>query len=974
LIWHVFSAISFRIDIVLPEIALLNTYDYINMGKTGDSLKQALDYHQAGELSNAAALYLKIIKVNPQHVDVLFLLGTLYLQAGNADDAVTFLKKAIELKPDHVEAYNNYGTALQEQGKLKDAVESYSHALSLKPDFADAFFNLGNVFNKLHKTDKAIENYSKAALFNPDCAKAYCTLGTIFLEQGKLEDAATNLNKAKSINPESADVHNNLGIVLSKQGKTEEAISSFKYSINLNPGDHKTHSNLASALKESGRLKEAIVSSNEAIKLNPQNAEAYNTLGTIFQKSGNLEDAVESYKTAIEIRPENHEIHTNLGSALKELNRLEEAAACCRRAITINPEDTEAYNNLGTILQEEGLLEEATECYKQAICLNPNHAMAYSNLGTILQKQGKAEEAEVNCRQAVTLNPENAYFHNNLGAVLQEQEYFDEAIACHNRVIELDPEFAEAYSNLGVIFKNQGLSESALINLRKSLVLKPDNAEVHKIIGIILEEQGKTDEALFSYQESLRLKPDPGIEIKTALLHPIINNSQKSITQYRDNLFNRIESLKQKNLAIEDPPGQVGSTNFYLAYHGLNEKEIQEKVASLYMDVCPDLLWTSDNLDEKQPQPYEKINIGIISHYLNSHTIGQLNHGIIKHLSRERFHVTLFRFVGENEDSMSEAINSDADEVVVLPRKLKPARQIIAEHSLNILFYLDIGMDPLTYFMAFSRLAPIQCTTWGHPITTGIPNIDYFISSKMAEVAEAEEHYSEQLILPDRLTTYYYRPQLPEYQRSREYFGISENYNLYVCPQTLFKFHPDFDVILGDLLRKDKKGLLVLTEGKHAAWTEMLQDRFSGTFPDVTDRVKFLPRLPRDDYMSLLNIADVLLDPPHYGGGNTSLEAFAFGIPLVTLPGDFLRSRLTLALYRQMDIMDCVAYDAQTYIEIAYRLANDAAWRSEIADKINSKADCLFEDIETVHELERFFETAIQKIPNNNLLLEKQLT
>ena len=297
----------------------------------------------------------------------------------------------------------------------------------------------------------------------------------------------------------------------------------------------------------------------------------------------------------------------------------------------------------------------------------------------------------------------------------------------------------------------------------------------------------------------------------------------------------------------------------------------------------------------------------------------------------------------------------------MLPKELKKARQEIASHSLDVLFYLDIGMDQLTYFLAFSRLAPVQCVTWGHPVTTGIPNVDYFISSEKAELPDAQNNYSEELVLPGNLTTYYYRPQLPDEPKSREYFGLGKEYNIYMCPQTLFKFHPDFDSVLGKLLRQDQSGLLVLIEGMHENWTRLLHDRFTNAFPDVIDRVKFLPRMPKNDYMSLLQIADVLLDTPYFGGGNTSLEAFACKIPLVTWPGEYLCSRLTLALYRQMDIMDCVASDAQSYIKIAYRLANDATWRDEIAGKIEAKADCLFENIETVHELERFFEMAVEK-------------
>jgi predicted O-linked N-acetylglucosamine transferase (SPINDLY family) len=350
--------------------------------------------------------------------------------------------------------------------------------------------------------------------------------------------------------------------------------------------------------------------------------------------------------------------------------------------------------------------------------------------------------------------------------------------------------------------------------------------------------------------------------------------------------------------------------------------------------------------------------------------MGKLNYGIIKNLSREKFNVKLFRFSGGREDHLSKTIDKAADEVVMLPKKLKPARQEIADHSLDILFYLDIGMDPLTYFLAFSRLAPVQCVTWGHPVTTGIPNMDYFISSSKSEPPGAEDHYLERLILPDRLTTYYYRPELPEGLTPRKDFDLPEDYNLYVCPQTLFKFHPDFDDVLGTLLRQDTRGLLVLIEGKHKHWTKLLQDRFSSAFPDVFDRVRFLPMMPAKDFLSLLKIADVILDTPYFGGGCTSLESFACGAPIVTWPGAFMRDRLTLALYKQMGIMDCVADNAQSYLDIAFRLANDKVWREEIRDKIRANSDCLFEDIEAVHELERFFEMAVESVHKKSLETE----
>ena len=150
----------------------------------------------------------------------------------------------------------------------------------------------------------------------------------------------------------------------------------------------------------------------------------------------------------------------------------------------------------------------------------------------------------------------------------------------------------------------------------------------------------------------------------------------------------------------------------------------------------------------------------------------------------------------------------------------------------------------------------------------------------------------------------------------------------------------------------------------------MLRDRFSCTFPDVIDRVRFLPSMSAKEFLSLLMVADVNLDTPFFGGGNTSLESFACGVPVVTWPGEFMRDRLTLALYKQMGIMDCVADNAQSYLDIAYRLANDKTWRDEISDKIRANTDVLYEDIEAVHELERFFEMSVENVHKNTLLTE----
>ena len=227
---------------------------------------------------------------------------------------------------------------------------------------------------------------------------------------------------------------------------------------------------------------------------------------------------------------------------------------------------------------------------------------------------------------------------------------------------------------------------------------------------------------------------------------------------------------------------------------------------------------------------------------------------------------------------------------------LETAREQIAECELDILFYTDIGMDPLTYFLAFSRLAPVQCVTWGHPDTTGIPNLDYFISCEDFEPEGSETEYSECLVRMKNMPNYFYRPAAVELTGTREIrrrVGLPADSRLYVAPQSLIKFHPDFDAVLGEILRRDNKGLLILFDDANKHWSTLLMERFLRSIPDVTDRIIFLPRLPFNDFLSLMRSADAVLDTPYFCGGTTSLELFSVGCPIVTWPSSRMASRFT---------------------------------------------------------------------------------
>jgi len=120
-------------------------------------------------------------------------------------------------------------------------------------------------------------------------------------------------------------------------------------------------------------------------------------------------------------------------------------------------------------------------------------------------------------------------------------------------------------------------------------------------------------------------------------------------------------------------------------------------------------------------------------------------------------------------------------------------------------------------------------------------------------------------------------------------------------------------------------------------------------------RVRFLPPQSNADFLDLLSLADVMLDPLHFGGGNTSYEALAIGTPLVTLPGNFARSRITRALYQKMEMPDLIAASHDDYVELSLQVANDMAFQQHLRKKLHDRSSILFEDDAEVRDFDQFF-------------------
>ena len=621
-------------------------------------------------------------------------------------------------------------------------------------------------------------------------------------------------------------------------------------------------------------------------------------------------------------------------------------------------------------------LAAATHIYEKICGIDANDAANWTTLGELYWRLNQ-RQAAANCYQkSVALEPDNSDSFFKLAVALHSLGRFAEALSNYKQSLKLNPGSAETYFYLGNLFKDQNLYDQAEDSYRKSLQLNPKQARAHCYFGNMLQRRCLIDEAIASYNRAL--KQDPGLSeaiwSKLRLL-PIINESTEQLDKYRQHYAEGLQQLdEQLNL---DTPAQVNaalwgilsSSGFLLQYQGRDDRELQQKFGNLVQrTMAAHFPQWSRPIAMHPLKPGERIRIGYASSYLYAHNGAIWLLGWLRQHDKSRFEVFCYH-TGNIVDDKTKEFREYADHFYHLPNDLKrPCEQIVSD-KLHILVYPELGMYAPTQLMAGLYLAPVQCTSWGHPVTSGFSTLDYWISSDLMEPENGQEHYSEKLIRLPNIAISYSRDQSDSInskpvEKKRADFGLREDAVLYFCSQSLFKYLPENDHLLPTIAKKVPDAQFVFLEVLNKEVGEIFKKRIDLAFSEVglnaDDYCVILPRLIQEDYVIMNQLVDVFLDNPSWSGANTTLTAIDCNLPVVTLPTAFMRGRHSYAILKMMGITETIADSIDEYVKIAIRLGVDLNWRSEMRQKIKETKHKLYDDKTCVKGLEKFYEQAVK--------------
>ncbi len=557
-------------------------------------------------------------------------------------------------------------------------------------------------------------------------------------------------------------------------------------------------------------------------------------------------------------------------------------------------------------------------------------------------------------------------FFFNLGNKLFQQGQWQEAVQEYQKLLDFQIGDAELYWRLNECLAKIGQVNEAIKALSLGINLYPRDGKLHFTIINTLRVQGYIEEAISKAEAAVELLPDDyTFKLLKYLLLPSIYDKATDISYYRQRYISGLQELIEQT-KLETPQqkqealaGVSRLTNFYLAYQTQNDVELQTQYGNLVHRIMganyPQ--W----VEEKTSPPVQenqKIRIGYVSAYLHSYSGTLWLTGWLRYCDRNQFTIHCY-YTGNSSDAVTEQFKEYSDIFHHIPHNLEATCQQIVDDKLHILIYPEIGMDAPTMAMAGLRLAPKQCVAWGHPVTTGLPTIDYFLSSELMEAKNAQEHYSENLIRLPNIGVAYPQPYIPPVSKTRADYDLEEEAVIYLCCQAPFKYLPQYDYIFPAIAQSVPQARFLFLRG------ELLKPRLKRTFAkvdlDYGDYCLFRKILGRSNYLNINLLSDIYLDTITWSGGNTSLEAIACNLPIVTLPTEFMRGRHTDSFLKMIKVTETIAKTEEKYIEIAVKLGLNSALRAAIQERVNQHKNRLFDDKNCIQGLEDFYQQIVAK-------------
>ena len=343
---------------------------------------------------------------------------------------------------------------------------------------------------------------------------------------------------------------------------------------------------------------------------------------------------------------------------------------------------------------------------------------------------------------------------------------------------------------------------------------------------------------------------------------------------------------------------------------------------------------------DNAPKPFRKIRIGYLSADFRKHPVGYfLLPVMVKTITG---HCLNFCFnlaqPDDNRDQVTTHFKSLADGWEEVNGR--PDSDIEQLFSAN---RIDIAFDMMCYTvnnrmpLYARRLAPVQISWIGFPVTTGVAAMDYVITDKDVDPPGSEKYYTEKLLYMPECFLCHTLSSFPEIEPP----AVTRNgYITFACFHNLKKVNDKtlgmWRRILDECENSRLKIMGLIPAGEKGR--ELLDERFKKIGLPM-DRVSVSPMCDTKGYFDAYNDVDIMLDTYPFSGATTTFDALRMGRPIITLVGERHVTRVSYSLLKHVGLDDLAAFSEDEYVEKAVTLAGDHERLRKISAELPRRVD-----------------------------------
>ena len=500
-------------------------------------------------------------------------------------------------------------------------------------------------------------------------------------------------------------------------------------------------------------------------------------------------------------------------------------------------------------LQQAGKADEALHTYKTWLdaSTDPNRFMGWFNYGSLLQSTGNTPAAEGAYRQCLAVQPRFPQALINLGLTLEKLGKRDEAL--------------QQWASLVSQRYLQDAPASDMITMALN----------H--IGRVQEELKQYDLAEQALEQSLAIDPK-----QTPALQHWIHIRQKSCSWP---VYKPLPNISQNAMLMATSP---------LAMLALTDDPVQQLLTA-FAFVERTYSFKEEFLSQGRQYNHARKRIGFVSGDLCVHAVGLLLAELIEGIDRTKHEVVAYDFSPEDVTAHRERLKNAFDHVrsihTLTDRQV--AEQVL-EDEIDVLIDLhglSSGARPGIFAL---HPAPRQGTYLGFIGTTGMPWFDFVIADKYALPQELATYFTEKPLYVEGSFIPLTRDETPVRQAVRSEFELDEEAFVMAAFGNVYKITPEMFSSWMELLEEIPRAVLWIIDDNPTT-TANLKVHAVASKAD-SKRIQFTPRTTHIEYKAKLKLADVFLDTFPYNCGSTTNDVVQAGVPIVTMSGRTLVSRM----------------------------------------------------------------------------------